>query len=67
MSNLVVPSATQVLGVGDWNSDGRGDVVTRQTSGDTLVLHRGLGNGTFMSPVVLSKGWRTVTGPRRGG
>ena len=62
VSNLVVPSATQVLGVGDWNGDGQGDVITRQTAGDVLVLHRGLGNGTFMSPVVLSKGWRTVTG-----
>ena len=57
-----VPSATQVLSVGDWNGDGRGDVITRQSGGDVLVLHRGLGNGTFTSAVVLSKGWRTVTG-----
>ena len=29
--------------MGDWNGDGRGDVITRQTAGDTLVLHRGPG------------------------
>ena len=62
VSNLVVPSATQVLGVGDWNGDGHGDVVTRQSGGDVVVLHRGLGNGNFMSPVTLSKGWGRVTG-----
>ena len=61
-SNLVVPSATQVLSVGDWNGDGKGDLITRQSGGDVLVLHRGLGDGTFMGQVVLSKGWRTVTG-----
>ncbi len=62
VSNLRVPSATQVLSVGDWNGDGRGDVITRQTRGDVLVLHRGLGNGNFSTAVVLSKGWAKVTG-----
>ena len=43
--------------MGDWNGDGKGDVITRQTDGDVLVLHRGLGNGNFSAAVVLSKGW----------
>ncbi len=31
----------QVLDVGDWNGDGRGDMITRQTGGDSLVLRPG--------------------------
>ena len=30
-TNLRVPGATQVLNVGDWNRDGKSDVVTRET------------------------------------
>jgi hypothetical protein len=61
VSNLTVASATQVLDVGDWNGDGHGDVVTRQAGGDVLVLHRGLGNGTFMPAVALSRGWSSIS------
>ena len=34
-TNLRVAGATQVLNVGDWNRDGKGDVITRQDEGDT--------------------------------
>ncbi len=56
-TNLRVPAATQVLSVGDWNRDGKGDVVTREAAGDTLMLRPGVGDGTFGAGVLLSKGW----------
>jgi hypothetical protein len=59
-TGLTAPGVTQVLSVGDWNRDGRGDVITRQTSGDSLVLRPGLGNGRFGAGVVMSRGWRTI-------
>jgi hypothetical protein len=41
-------------GVGDWNRDGRPDLVSRV--GDTLWLHRGTATG-IASPVSLGGGW----------
>ncbi len=58
-TNLRVTGATQVLSVGDWNRDGKGDVITRQDEGDTLMLRPGAGNGTFGAGVLMSKGWST--------
>ena len=46
-SNLRAPDVVQVLNVGDWNGDGRGDIITRQNGGNTLYLRPGLGNGSF--------------------
>ncbi len=60
-STLTRADATQVLNVGDWNRDGRGDVITRQTGGDSLVLQPGLGNGGFGTPTVMSRGWKSFT------
>lgn len=60
-SNLRVPAATQVLNVGDWNRDGRGDVVVRSAGGDLLVLYPGLGNGRFGRGQSLGTGWSAVT------
>ncbi|MCW2820059.1 MAG: N-acetylmuramoyl-L-alanine amidase, family 2, partial [Marmoricola sp.] len=60
-STLKVPGATQVMGVGDWNGDGDGDVVTREASGGTLVLRAGRGNGSFAPPVTMATGWKTFT------
>ena len=47
ISNLKVTAATQVLNAGDWNRDGRGDVIVRSAGGNLLVLYPGLGNGKF--------------------
>jgi hypothetical protein len=58
--NLRVPSATQVLSVGDWNRDGKGDVITRQTGGDTLMLRPGKGDGSFGKGIEMSRGWDPV-------
>jgi len=60
-SGLSRPDATQVLNVGDWNRDGRGDIITRQTAGDSLVLRTGLGNGRFGNGTVMSRGWKTFS------
>ncbi|MCW2762612.1 MAG: N-acetylmuramoyl-L-alanine amidase, family 2, partial [Marmoricola sp.] len=60
-SNLTRADASQVLNVGDWNRDGRGDVITRQSGGDALVLRPGLGNGGFGNGIVMSRGWKSFT------
>ena len=60
-SNLVVPGASQVLDVGDWDRDGFSDVVVRTSGGDQLVLYPGLGNGRFGRPHSLGTGWKSIT------
>ena len=60
-SNLKRTDIVQLLNVGDWNGDGRGDVITRQSAGDSLVLRPGLGKGTLGAGVLMSYGWRTFT------
>jgi hypothetical protein len=57
-SNLTRADASQVLNVGDWNRDGRSDVITRQTGGDSLVLRTGLGGGKYGAGTVMSRGWK---------
>jgi hypothetical protein len=56
------PNATRVLNVGDWNRDGRGDLITIENNGDSLVFHPGNGNGSFGTSVVMSAGWKTISG-----
>lgn len=41
-------------GVGDWDGDGQNDVVSLSPDG-TLQLHRGNGNASFQTPVVMGK------------
>ncbi len=60
-TNVTLAGASQVFAAGDWNRDGRGDLITRQYAGDTLKLRPGLGNGRFALPVRMSKGWATFT------
>jgi hypothetical protein len=57
-SNLTRADASQILNVGDWNRDGRSDVITRQTAGDSLVLRTGLGGGKYAAGSVMSRGWK---------
>ena len=45
-------NANRVLNVGDWDGDGKGDVITRQTNGD-LVFYRGTGTGTLGSGTTI--------------
>jgi len=61
-SGLRATGSSQVLSVGDWDRDGHADVVTREDSGNVLVLHRGLGGGRFGGAITMASGWRTITG-----
>jgi FG-GAP-like repeat/Abnormal spindle-like microcephaly-assoc'd, ASPM-SPD-2-Hydin len=56
-----LPSGTQPLGiaVGDFNGDGKLDLVTANGVGDTVSVFLGNGNGTFAAPVAYA----TASGP----
>jgi hypothetical protein len=58
-TNLSV-QATQVFDVGDWNRDGKGDLIIRSSDRNTLVLYPGLGDGRFARPRSLGSGWKWV-------
>ena len=53
------PASNLLLNVGDWNGDGKGDVMSRSTSG-VLYLLRGKGDGKFSAPVVAGSGFGSV-------
>jgi hypothetical protein len=53
-------SADKILVAGDWDRDGHGDVITRQSSSGNLVLWRGDGHGRLHRAQVLAKGFDTV-------
>ncbi len=59
--NLRVAAATQILSVGDWNRDGYGDIITRESGGDVLVLRPGQGNGRFGRGLSFGAGWKAFT------
>ena len=46
-----------LLNVGDWNGDGRGDVMTRDDSSGTLHFRAGLDNNRLAAPVAVGTGW----------
>jgi len=48
------PVANLLLNVGDWNGDGRGDVVTRSAKSGLLYLYRGQAGGRLAAGVPLS-------------
>jgi hypothetical protein len=50
-----------LLNVGDWNGDGRGDVMTRSASSGTLSFRAGLGGGRLAAPVTVSTRWGGVS------
>lgn len=56
-----VPATSAILNVGDWNHDGKNDIITRHENGNLLVLRVGLGNGTFANGIVMSRGWASVS------
>ncbi len=49
----------RVMNAGDWNRDGKGDMVYRRTNG-YLYLRLGTGRGTFSGPRLLSTGFKKV-------
>ncbi len=52
--------ASRILNAGDWDRDGRGDVINRRASDGKLFLRRGLGNGKFAANRPLATGFKTV-------
>ncbi|MBO9523837.1 MAG: VCBS repeat-containing protein [Nocardioidaceae bacterium] len=59
--NLKITGATQVLDVGDWDRNGTGDLIVRDSDGARLVLWPGLGNGKFGRGRSLGVGWLRIT------
>ncbi len=60
-TNVTVPGATQLLTPGDWNRDGKHDLITREAAGDRLVLRIGKGNGQYAAGVGMDTGWKPFT------
>ncbi len=53
-----------LLNVGDWNGDGRGDLMTRQRATGKLFFRAGTGKAgaqRFAAPVLAGTGWEKVT------
>ncbi len=58
-TNVLLPEAGLILKAGDWNLDGRGDLVVKE--GGDLWLHAGQGRGKFATPTRLATGFGQVT------
>ncbi|HET6561098.1 MAG TPA: FG-GAP-like repeat-containing protein [Marmoricola sp.] len=50
-----------VLNVGDWNGDGRADVMTRQAGTGRLYFHANRGRNRLADPVLAGRGWDGVS------
>jgi hypothetical protein len=59
-ANLKAPAASQVLNVGDWDRNGRSDVIIRSSGGDLLAWYPGHADGTFGRGHSLGRGWAGV-------
>jgi hypothetical protein len=53
-------ASDKILVAGDWDRDGYGDVVTRQTRTGNLVLWRGDGRGHLTRSKVLARGFGSI-------
>lgn len=61
-TKLDLTDSSAVVNVGDWNSDGRGDIVTRQKSTGALLLRQGSGDGAFAAPQSMRPATRGLQG-----
>ncbi len=55
-------NADSVFPVGDWNKDGRGDLMYREAGSGRLMFLANRGKDSFASPVVAGTGFGDVTG-----
>ena len=60
-TGVVLDGIDLLLNVGDWNGDGRGDVMTRQESTGVLQLRPGLKGNRLGKPVTAGTGWGSIT------
>ena len=60
-TGVVLDDVDLLLNVGDWDGDGRGDVMTRQASTGVMQLRRGLRGNRLAAPVTVGTGWGSVT------
>ncbi|GAB2444703.1 hypothetical protein GCM10027062_26090 [Nocardioides hungaricus] len=60
VTNLNLKGANLVLNAGDWDRDGRGDVIVRSKKTGALKLRRGDGTGTFAKPIRLPGNFKSV-------
>ncbi len=54
-------NANLVLNAGDWDRDGFGDIINRNTNTGALFLRRGDGTGHFAAPTKLGDGFGSVS------
>ncbi|MEU5872412.1 VCBS repeat-containing protein [Glycomyces sp. NPDC047369] len=50
-----------IAAVGDFNGDGKNDIVARRDSDGNLFLYRGNANGNFLTSVRIGTGWNTLS------
>src|SRR5437016_4673326 len=63
VSSYPTGGSALALAVGDWNRDGKPDVVTAQQPNGTLSILYGDGQGGFAAPVTISFGLPAGVGP----
>ncbi len=51
----------QIVSVGDWDGDGRNDLVAREPANGNLWLYSGNGAGGFSSQRIIGSGWGPFT------
>lgn len=56
-TNLGLKQASALINAGDFDKDGFGDVITRNSKTGNLYLRQGNGAGKFKAPVLLGKGF----------
>lgn len=59
-TGTVLDDVDLILNVGDWNGDGRGDVMTRVADSGVLHFRAGQPNHRLAAPVVAGTGWDDV-------
>jgi hypothetical protein len=60
-TGVVLTGIDLLLNVGDWNGDGRGDIMTRDAATGVLQLRAGRRGNRFAEPVTAGTGWGQVT------
>ncbi len=59
-TNVVADKVDLLINAGDWNGDGRADLMTRESDTGVMHFHAGRGKDTFAAPVVAGTGWQNM-------